>query len=94
MVAAEALLRWRHPRRGLVQPDDFIPLAEETGLIAPIGLWVLERACTEAAAGRSMIWPRDIAVAVNVSARQLQRGAFIEEVQQVLARTGIEALRT
>jgi diguanylate cyclase (GGDEF)-like protein len=89
VVAAEALIRWRHPRRGLVQPDDFIPLAEETGLIAPIGLWVLERACAEARR-----WPehglgRDIAVAVNVSAKQLQRGAFIEEVQQVLARTGL-----
>jgi diguanylate cyclase (GGDEF)-like protein len=90
VVAAEALLRWRHPRYGLVQPDDFIPLAEETGLIAPIGLWVLERACVEARR-----WPehgsgRDIAVAVNVSAKQLQRGTFIEEIQQVLARTGLK----
>ena len=72
-----------------MQPDDFIPLAEETGLIAPIGLWVLERACIEACR-----WPehgsgREIAVAVNVSAKQLQRGAFLEEVQQVLARTGL-----
>jgi diguanylate cyclase (GGDEF)-like protein len=89
VVAAEALLRWRHPRHGLVQPVDFIPLAEETGLIAPIGLWVLERACAEARR-----WPdhglrRDIAVAVNVSPKQLQRGAFIEEVEEVVARTGL-----
>ena len=89
VVSAEALLRWRHPRHGLVQPNDFIPLAEETGLIAPIGLWVLERACAEA-----RLWPdhgsrRDIAVAVNVSPKQLQRGAFIEDVQSVLTRTGL-----
>ena len=89
VVCAEALLRWRHPHHGLVQPVDFIPLAEETGLIAPIGLWVLERACAEARR-----WPdhglrRDIAVAVNVSPKQLQRGAFIEEVEEVLARAGL-----
>jgi EAL domain-containing protein (putative c-di-GMP-specific phosphodiesterase class I) len=90
VVAAEALLRWRHPRYGLVQPDDFIPLAEETGLIAPIGLWVLERACVEARRWLEHGSGSDIAVAVNVSAKQLQRGTFIEEVQQVLARTGLK----
>jgi diguanylate cyclase (GGDEF)-like protein len=89
VVSAEALLRWRHPRHGLVQPVDFIPLAEETGLIGPIGLWVLERACAEARR-----WPdhglrRDIPVAVNVSPKQLQRGAFIDEVKHVLTRTGL-----
>ena len=89
VVCAEALLRWRHPHHGLVQPVDFIPLAEETGLIAPIGLWVLERACAEARR-----WPdhglrRDIPVAVNVSPKQLQRGAFIGEVEEVLARAGL-----
>ena len=89
VVSAEALLRWRHPRHGLVQPVDFIPLAEETGLIGAIGLWVLERACAEARR-----WPghglrRDIPVAVNVSPKQLQSGAFIDEVQRVLARTGL-----
>jgi diguanylate cyclase (GGDEF)-like protein len=89
VVAAEALIRWQHPRRGLVQPDDFIPLAEETGLIAPIGLWVLERACVEARRWTEHGVGRDIAVAVNVSAKQLERGAFIEEVRQVLARTGL-----
>jgi diguanylate cyclase (GGDEF)-like protein len=89
VVAAEALLRWRHPRHGLVLPTEFIPLAEETGLIAPIGTWVLERACLEASRWRRPGLGHEIAVAVNVSPRQLQRGAFIEEVQSVLTRTGL-----
>jgi len=89
VVAAEALLRWCHPRRGMVQPADFIPLAEETGLIAPIGRWVLEQACTEAARWRDRDLAHEIAVAVNFSPRQLQRGAFIEEVQRVLTQTGL-----
>ena len=89
VVAAEALLRWRHPRRGLVMPAEFIPLAEETGLIAPIGIWVLEQACLEATRWRECGLDHEIAVAVNVSPRQLQRGAFVEEVQRVLTRTGL-----
>jgi diguanylate cyclase (GGDEF)-like protein len=88
VAAAEALLRWRHPRHGLIQPSDFIGLAEETGLIAPIGRWVLERACQEAVAWRGGAG-RHVPVAVNVSPRQLQRGAFIDEVRNVLARTGL-----
>ncbi len=90
VVAAEALLRWRHPRFGVVQPDDFIPLAEETGLIAPIGLWVLEQSCLEARRWSGHGSGREIAVAVNVSAKQLQRGSFLAEVQQILARTGLK----
>jgi EAL domain-containing protein (putative c-di-GMP-specific phosphodiesterase class I) len=89
VVAAEALLRWRHPRHGLVLPADFIPLAEETGLIAPIGIWVLEQACLEATRWRECGLDHEIAVAVNVSLRQLQRGAFIDEVQRVLTQTGL-----
>jgi diguanylate cyclase (GGDEF)-like protein len=89
VVAAEALLRWRHPRHGLVMPTDFVPLAEETGLIAPIGLWVLEQACLEASRWRQIGPDHEIAVAVNVSPKQLQRGAFIAEVRRVLKRTGL-----
>ena len=89
VVAAEALLRWRHPRHGLVQPTDFIPLAEETGLIAPIGIWILETACTEAARWQEPGQGTGIAVAVNVSPRQLQRGIFVQELQRVLSRVGL-----
>ncbi len=65
--ALEALVRWRHPEQGLVPPNDFIPLAEETGLIGPIGAWVLHQACADAAG-----WPADVRVAVNVSAAQFK----------------------
>jgi diguanylate cyclase (GGDEF)-like protein len=90
VVAAEALLRWRHPRHGLVQPADFIPLAEETGLIAPIGRWVLEQACTEARHWHGRGQHREIALAVNVSPKQLQRGPFIAELEDILVRTGFK----
>ena len=67
----EALLRWRHPERGLVSPADFVPVAEDTGLIVPIGAWVVREACAQAA-----IWPDHVRVAVNVSAVQFHRGAL------------------
>ena len=91
VVAGEALLRWRHPRHGMVQPADFIPLAEETGLIAPIGRWVLEQACTEARRWQGCGRREEIAVAVNVSPKQLQRGPFIAELEDILVRTGFPA---
>ncbi len=84
IVALEALVRWPHPTRGLIQPDFFIPLAEETGLIVPLGQWVLEAAC-RAAVG----WPRDCRVAVNVSARQFKDGDLPAIVADILARTGL-----
>ena len=72
VVSLEALVRWRHPERGLVPPGDFIPAAEESGLIAPIGEWVLRNACSQLAAWRAGgVTPLDLRVAVNVSARQL-----------------------
>ena len=84
----EALLRWRHPERGLVSPTEFIPLAEETGLIIPLGEWVLRTACAEAAN-----WPDDIAVAVNVSAIQVTNKNLINVVVGALATAGFPADR-
>ncbi|HYI42299.1 MAG TPA: EAL domain-containing protein, partial [Sphingomicrobium sp.] len=81
----EALLRWNHPTRGLVAPADFIPIAEETGLIVPIGAWALRQACREAAA-----WPDGIRVAVNASPVQFHRGGFQETVLSALATSGLE----
>jgi diguanylate cyclase (GGDEF)-like protein len=85
----EALLRWRHPVRGIVGPDEFIPLAEESGLIVPIGRWVLEQACRQGAD-----WARaghKLGVSVNVSAFQLGREDFAEDVRRTLAETGLAA---
>jgi diguanylate cyclase (GGDEF)-like protein/PAS domain S-box-containing protein len=87
-IGFEALLRWPHPVRGPVPPDQFIPLAEETGLIIPLGTWVLKTACREAAS-----WPMRCSIAVNVSARQLTGGDFVAVVTDVLRRTGLEPSR-
>ena len=84
----EALLRWRHPVRGPIPPVDFIPLAEDSGLIVPLGRWVLHTAC--AAAAR---WPAGLTVAVNLSPAQFGAGAIDEQVREVLADTGLPAPR-
>jgi diguanylate cyclase (GGDEF)-like protein len=84
----EALLRWNHPVRGLVSPGEFIPIAEETGIIVPLGEWVLRRACEEAGN-----WPADIKVAVNLSPLQLKNKNFVELVMNVLANSGLSADR-
>ncbi|HTT47906.1 MAG TPA: EAL domain-containing protein [Pseudolabrys sp.] len=84
----EALLRWRHPERGLVSPAEFIPVAEETGLIVPLGEWVLRTACAEAAT-----WPVDIGIAVNVSAIQLTSKNLINTVIGAIATSGLPANR-
>jgi diguanylate cyclase (GGDEF)-like protein len=89
IVGVEALLRWNHPTAGVVQPDVFIPLAEENGVIVPIGRWVLERACAQGAAWRAN--GHSLSISVNASARQLERGEFVEEVAATLAQTGLEA---
>jgi diguanylate cyclase (GGDEF)-like protein len=88
VVGVEALIRWRHPIRGVVPPDDFIPLAEETGLIVPIGRWVIEEACRQAAAWRAE--GRDLGISVNVSARQLGQDGFAADVRRALRESGIE----
>ncbi|MFN0184005.1 MAG: putative bifunctional diguanylate cyclase/phosphodiesterase [Aquabacterium sp.] len=88
ICAFEALLRWHHPVRGLVRPDMFIPLAEEVGLIAAIGEWVLRRACVEAAG-----WPDEICVAVNLSPLQFTRDGLVEQVEAAIADAGIAPSR-
>ncbi|HEY0307087.1 MAG TPA: EAL domain-containing protein [Acidobacteriaceae bacterium] len=85
---AEALLRWNHPKRGLLPPSEFIPSAEETGLILPLGDWVLETACTQLAIWATSNELAHITVAVNISARQLRQTNFVEQVLAVLERTG------
>jgi diguanylate cyclase (GGDEF)-like protein/PAS domain S-box-containing protein len=85
VVGVEALLRWRHPTRGVVQPVDFIPIAEESGLIVPIGRWVLEQACRQVVAWRDASPDgQELTVSVNVSARQLQHPDFVHDVRVAL----------
>lgn len=92
VVGAEALLRWRHPLRGLVPPAEFIPLLEETGLIVPVGEWVLAEACRQAIA-----WDRaglpPLRVAVNLSARQLRQPDLVERIAAILTETGLPPQR-
>jgi diguanylate cyclase (GGDEF)-like protein len=84
----EALIRWHHPSRGLVAPDEFIPLAEETGLIVPIGAWVIQEACRQA-----MKWPQEVRVAVNVSSVQFRKPGLTEVLMQALAASGLDPRR-
>ncbi|MDD2815980.1 MAG: EAL domain-containing protein [Thiotrichaceae bacterium] len=88
LCGVEALIRWQHPQRGLVSPRDFIPLAEETGLIVPIGEWVLRVACEQANQWFKQGAPR-IRVAVNISAQQFQTPHFVSFVQNILHSTGL-----
>ena len=90
LVGAEALLRWAHVERGLVPPGDFIPLAEDTDLILPIGLWVLETACAQLKAWSNAPAAAELRLAVNVSARQFRQPDFVAQVRQVLAKTGAD----
>jgi len=91
VLGVEALLRWQHPTRGLLPPIEFIPLAEETGLIVPLGQWVLAEACRQAVFWQALSPRRSkFTVSVNISARQLQRAGFVEEIEQVLRESGID----
>jgi diguanylate cyclase (GGDEF)-like protein len=85
---AEALVRWRHPRRGLIGPDQFIPLAEEIGLIDSLGAWILGAACAQAAA-----WPENLRIAVNLSPAQFRRGDLVDVITGALQRSGLAADR-
>jgi diguanylate cyclase (GGDEF)-like protein/PAS domain S-box-containing protein len=89
VVGAEALIRWQHPARGLVSPLDFIPLAEETGLILPIGQWVLETACARIKAWEGNPHTQHLQLAINVSARQFRQTNFVGQVRQALQNNGI-----
>ncbi|MEW5783071.1 MAG: putative bifunctional diguanylate cyclase/phosphodiesterase [Pseudomonadota bacterium] len=92
VVGAEALLRWQHPTKGLIPPAEFIPLLEETGLIVPVGEWVLREACRQA-----LVWDTHglppLRIAVNLSVRQLQQADLVERIATILAETGLPAER-
>jgi diguanylate cyclase (GGDEF)-like protein/PAS domain S-box-containing protein len=90
VVGMEALVRWEHPERGLISPAEFIPLAEDTGLIVPLGRWVLAAACRQAA-GWQAAAEGGFLVSVNLSVRQLASRSLVDEVRQVLEETGLPA---
>ncbi|MBD1829559.1 EAL domain-containing protein [Microcoleus vaginatus GB1-A2] len=89
IIGAEALVRWNHPERGRVSPGEFIPMAEEMGLIAPLGEWVLETACRQTKAWQTQGLP-PLRVAVNVSARQFEQKNLTERVRQILRETNLD----
>jgi EAL domain-containing protein (putative c-di-GMP-specific phosphodiesterase class I) len=91
LVGAEALLRWQHPRRGLVLPGEFIGVAEESELVVPIGRWVLGAACALLARWEGVPHLRGLSLSVNVSARQFRQPDFVEQVAQALQQTGARA---
>ena len=88
VTSCEALVRWNHPERGLVQPMEFIPVAEETGLIVPLGEWILRQACSEAVG-----WPKHITIAVNLSPAQFKSRNLVPTVISALATSGLPAAR-
>ncbi len=92
LSAFEALLRWRHPERGLIRPDVFVPIAEETGLIVPLGRWVLEEACRQAQSWRDRFpAANEVNMAVNLSARQFEDPGLVGEVAGCLERSKLDA---
>ncbi|MCX7167023.1 MAG: EAL domain-containing protein [Rhodocyclales bacterium] len=93
LTGAEVLVRWQHPQRGMVSPAEFIPLAEETGLILPLGNWVLETACTQLALWATQAQLAHLTIAVNVSARQFRQPDFVDQVLRALKNTGANPRR-
>jgi diguanylate cyclase (GGDEF)-like protein/excisionase family DNA binding protein len=93
IVAVEALVRWEHPRRGLITPEAFIPLAEETELILPLGRWVLESACRQATAWQDAVPAKGLKVSVNLSAREFGQPDLPRRLGEILAETGLPADR-
>ena len=90
ITGVEALVRWRHPQRGVIPPDEFIPLAEETGLIVPLGRWVLNEACRQSQAW-ALSTGRPIKMSVNLSGRQIEDPALVSDVASALADSGLDA---
>lgn len=93
IIGAEALVRWQHPRQGLLSPSEFIPLAEETGLILPLGEWVLETACSQLASWALQPETAQLNLSVNVSSLQFCQPDFVEQVISILDRTGADPQR-
>jgi len=91
LVGAEALVRWNHPHRGILAPLEFIPLAEETGLILPLGKWILEAACMQSVEWAKYNPTTPLCIAVNISARQFRQSGFVDQVLSVIKRTGAQA---
>jgi len=92
-VGAEALIRWDHPEQGLIFPDKFIPIAEDTGLILPLGQWVLQAACAQIKEWESSPITRELSLAVNVSARQFRQPDFVKQVSDIIAQSLINPAR-
>jgi diguanylate cyclase (GGDEF)-like protein/PAS domain S-box-containing protein len=93
ITGVEALVRWQHPQRGLVAPMEFIPIAEQTGLIFPLGEWVLKTACQQLVSWSEHSSTRQLSIAVNVSARQFRQSEFVEQVRQLLRQSGANPFR-
>lgn len=93
LCGSEALVRWQHPERGLIAPDEFIPLAEETGLILPLGNWVLKTACQQLASWATQSHLAELTIAVNVSAQQFRHPDFVTQVSDILQHSGARAER-
>ncbi|MFY0663976.1 MAG: EAL domain-containing protein [Natronospirillum sp.] len=91
VLGAEVLLRWNHPTRGITPPGEIIPVAEETGLILPLGEWVLRSACTVLARWATQAETQHLTLSVNISARQLHQVDFVSQVQNIIAETGADA---
>lgn len=90
IVGAEALVRWQHPHRGMISPSEFIPMAEETGMILPLGQWVLETACAQLVAWSRVAETAELTLAVNVSVQQFRQLEFVTQVIAVIEQTGID----
>jgi len=93
LTGAEALVRWVHPKRGVVLPGEFIPAAEESGFILPLGQWILESACKQLAEWRTQPMTPEFRLAVNVSATQFRQGEFVQQLASTLRKTGADPRR-